>query len=83
MRNFFRNLNKTDDLSAKGQGEVGEGRKESEIRTECDGSKNDREWAHQGLGFLDMLITEEELAIQIAKVNCIEVDDMNFAKAGK
>lgn len=30
-----------------------------------------------------MLETEEELAIQIAQINGIEVDDVNFAKAGK
>lgn len=30
-----------------------------------------------------MFETEEKLAIQIAQVNGIEVDDMDFAKAGK
>lgn len=45
--------------------------------------KNDGKWTHQGLGFFDMLITEEELAIQIAQVNRIKVDDVDFAKAGK
>lgn len=30
-----------------------------------------------------MLVTEKELAIQVAQVNCIEVDDVDFAKAGK
>lgn len=30
-----------------------------------------------------MLVAEEELAIQIAQVNRIKIDDVNFAKAGK
>lgn len=43
----------------------------------------DGKWTHQGLGFFDMLIAEEKLAIQIAQVNRIKVDDVDFAKAGK
>lgn len=30
-----------------------------------------------------MFLAEEELPIQIAEVNCVEVNDLNFSKAGK
>jgi len=29
-----------------------------------------------------MLMSEEELAIEIAQVDCIKVDDVNFAEPG-
>lgn len=30
-----------------------------------------------------MLLAEEELAVKVAEVDCIEVDNMDFPKAGK
>jgi hypothetical protein len=35
---------------------------------------------YQGFRFLDMLMTKEELAIEVAQINRIEIDDMDFAK---
>lgn len=30
-----------------------------------------------------MLMAEEKLSIEVAKVNSVEIDDVNFAKAGQ
>ena len=30
-----------------------------------------------------MFISEEELAVEVAEVYCIEIDDVNFAEAGQ
>jgi hypothetical protein len=30
-----------------------------------------------------MLLAEEELPVEVAKVDCIEVDDVDFPEAGK
>lgn len=30
-----------------------------------------------------MFVPEKELAIEVAEVNCVEIDDMDFAKAGE
>jgi hypothetical protein len=30
-----------------------------------------------------MLVTEEKLTVQVAQVDCIEINDMNLAKAGE
>jgi hypothetical protein len=38
--------------------------------------------AHQCLGFLDVFLTKEELAVEVAEVNGIKVDNMYLAKAG-
>lgn len=38
---------------------------------------------YQGLRFLDMFMAKEELAIQVAQVNSIEVDNVNFAEPSK
>lgn len=32
---------------------------------------------------LDMFVSEEELAVEVAEVDCVEVDDMYFAEAGQ
>lgn len=39
--------------------------------------------AHQSLGFLDMFMTEEELTIEIAKIDRIQIDNMYLAEACK
>lgn len=39
--------------------------------------------SYQGFGFPDMFVSEEELSVQIAQVDCVEVDDVNFAEAGE
>ena len=39
--------------------------------------------SNQGFGFLDMLMTEEELAIEIAQVNRIQINDMYFSEPRK
>lgn len=36
----------------------------------------------QSLGLLDVCMTEEELAVEVGQVDCVEVDDMDLAKAG-
>ena len=36
---------------------------------------------HQGFWFLDMLKTEEKLAIQIAQIYCIEIDDVDSTES--
>lgn len=38
---------------------------------------------YQGLGLLDVLLTEEKLPIQIAQVDSIEINNVDFAKAGE
>jgi hypothetical protein len=30
-----------------------------------------------------MLVAEEELAIQVTEIDCIEIDDVNLAEAGE
>ena len=37
----------------------------------------------QSFWFLDMFLTEEELAIEVAKVDCVEIDYVYLAKAGQ
>jgi hypothetical protein len=34
----------------------------------------------QGLRFLDVLMSEKELSVEIAQINGIEVNDMDFPK---
>lgn len=38
---------------------------------------------HQCFGFLDMFEAEKELTIQVAQVNRVEIDDVDFTKAGE
>lgn len=38
--------------------------------------------SYQRFRLLDMLVSEEELAVEVAEVNGIKVDDVNFAEAG-
>ena len=38
---------------------------------------------NQSLGFLDVFLPEEELAIEVAQVDGVEVDDVDFAKPGQ
>ncbi len=38
---------------------------------------------YQSFRLLDMFMSEEELPIQITEVDCIEIDNMHFAKAGE
>jgi hypothetical protein len=35
----------------------------------------------QSLRLLDVLVTEKELAIEVAKIDCVKVDDVDFAEA--
>jgi len=39
--------------------------------------------AHQSLRFLDMFMTEEELTIEIAEIDGVQIDDMDLAEASK
>lgn len=38
---------------------------------------------HQSLGLFYMLMTKEELTIEIAEINGIQIDNMNLAEASK
>lgn len=38
---------------------------------------------HQSLGLLDVLVAEEELPVQVGEVDGVEVNDVDFAEAGK
>ena len=38
---------------------------------------------HHSLRFFDVFVSEEELSVEVAQVDRIEVDDMNFTKASK
>ena len=40
-------------------------------------------WTYQGLRLLDMFMSEEELAIEVAQVDCIQVDNVDFAEPGQ
>lgn len=39
--------------------------------------------AYQRFGLFDVLVAEEELAVQVAEVDGVEIDDMDLAKAGQ
>ena len=39
--------------------------------------------AHQSLRLLNMLLTEEELTVEVAKVDGVEINNMNLAEAGE
>lgn len=38
---------------------------------------------HQCFGFLDVFEAEQELAVEITQIDCVEVDDMDFAESGE
>jgi hypothetical protein len=38
---------------------------------------------HYSFRLLDMFLSEEELAIQIAEIDCIKIDNVNLPKAGQ
>jgi hypothetical protein len=38
---------------------------------------------HQSLRFLDVLVSEEKLSVQVAQVNCVKVHDVNFTEASQ
>lgn len=38
---------------------------------------------YQCLRFLDVLLVKEELTIQVAQVDCVQVDNVDFAEAGE
>ena len=38
---------------------------------------------YQCFGLLDMLIAEQELAVEVAKIDGIEIDDVYLAEAGE
>jgi hypothetical protein len=38
---------------------------------------------YNGFRLLDVFVSEEKLAIEVAEVDCVEIDDMDFAKAGQ
>lgn len=42
-----------------------------------------RQETYQGLGLLDVLVSEEELTVEIAQVNGVEVDDVDLAVTGE
>lgn len=35
-------------------------------------------WTHQSLGLLDVFMSEEELSVEIAEVDCVEINDVNL-----
>ena len=37
---------------------------------------------HQSFRLLDVFLSEQELAVKIAEIDCVEVDHMDFAEAG-
>ena len=39
--------------------------------------------AYQGFQFLDVFISEEELAVEVAQVDRVEVDDVDLSEANK
>ena len=39
--------------------------------------------AHQSLGLLYMLLTKEELTIEVAEVDGVQIDDVDLAEAGE
>lgn len=39
--------------------------------------------AHQSLGLLDMLLTKEELTVEVAEVDCVQINDVDLAEAGE
>jgi hypothetical protein len=36
---------------------------------------------HQGLWLLNVFMSEKELAVEVAQVDCVKVDDVNFTEA--
>jgi hypothetical protein len=38
---------------------------------------------YNGLWLLDMFVSEEELAVEVAEVDGVEIDDVDFAEAGQ
>ena len=38
---------------------------------------------YECLGLLYMFETKEKLAIQVTQIDCVEIDDVNFAKTGE
>jgi hypothetical protein len=36
---------------------------------------------HQSLGLLDMLVAKQELPIEVAQINCVQIDDVDLAEA--
>ena len=47
------------------------------------GSVGRRVDPYQCLGLLNVLLAEEKLPVEIAEVDCIEVDNVDLAKAGE
>lgn len=47
---------------------------------DCAGSCNG---THQGFWLFDVLMSEEKLSIQVTEVNSVQIDDVDFAEAGK
>lgn len=41
------------------------------------------DYTDQSLWFLDMFLSKEELAVQVAEIDCVKVDDVNFTEAGE
>ena len=39
--------------------------------------------AHQSLRFFDMLMTKEELTIEVAEVDCVQIDNVDLPEAGE
>jgi hypothetical protein len=38
---------------------------------------------HQSLRFLDVLVSEEELSVQVAQVDGVKINDVNFTEASQ
>lgn len=51
--------------------------------SEVVGSANDWETTYQSLGPLDVLRAKEKLAVQVAQIYRVQVDDVNFTEAGE
>lgn len=41
------------------------------------------ELTYQGLGFLDVLMPEQKLAVEVGEVDGVEIDDVDVAKSGE
>lgn len=37
----------------------------------------------QGFGFLDMFMTKEKLSVEIAQVDCVQINNVDFPEPGQ
>lgn len=80
-RNLLRDLIERGDAALSGYPRA---QTECEVRRE-DGRMDggNAEITHQSLWFLDVLVSEEELTVQVAQIDRVKVDDVDFAEAGE